>query len=226
MGRGGGVLHAAANLLPAQITAVAACGGDHDAGMVERFTLRRRFAPAPRVRDLSRTDAPAAARARSHPLSCFQARISTVFCLHEHDVAVLADRVGHLDVERHLQGPPIGFFHRFARRFAFVSGGSRVFAQQFGCMSFLTAARKRQFPSFTLLVDLFETAVGGAACGQLEFFVVDPQIGFRPQVVVRIHDRDRLRLRGGRPRFFARKVRVSQLLAVPDHRHPGQRCPP
>ena len=170
MRRGGWIVHAESAFFdespPTEIAAVPARSGDHDTGVIERFAVKRRFAPAPRIGDLARACAPFATRARSSVLGRFQARTFAAIRLHQHDMAALADRVGHLDVNRHLQRPTIGFCDLLARHFAFAFGGVRVFAQRFGVSSFCDAARKRQIPFATVLIDLFEAAVGPSARGQ------------------------------------------------------------
>ena len=107
-------------------------------------------------------------------------------------LAVLADRVGGLDVERYLFRPSVGFFTSLQAA-SFV--GPIAVLQIASSAALDPCFAGKGVPSFAVLVDLREAFVRGGAFGQPKFFVVDVQVGFGGEVVVGVDDRDRLRRR-------------------------------
>jgi hypothetical protein len=131
-------------------------------------------------------------------------------------VAVLADGVCGLDVERDLDRPAVRFVLEIAGFFAFFLflrgfSGFAAVAERFCGFEGRLALGERQVGGFTALVDLREAFVRGGAFRKTEFFAVGLQVFFRVQVVVCVDERDRLFGIGG-CRFVRQPVRGVEIL--------------
>ena len=163
MRRGAGYSAPSAIAFRRQIAAVAARGGDHDAGMVKRFTVRGRSAP-PHEFETSCADAPllraraavSSAAAKLVP-SLFSASTSTMWQFWQIAWAISTSS----DISRTIH-----------RRFTVSHAASR---SPSGAPRLRTAIRLHAVPLrcsetavslLRLLIDLFEAAIGGATFRQ------------------------------------------------------------